>query len=198
MDAMVSSATPAAPPLLVRARGDLTDAELVRIVGGKALNLLRLSEMLAAPGGAEGGGAVVVPAFFTVTTEAFQLFKQENDLAAIIRVPEVRIRFCVCCSLVPLTIPPLPPPLPPPSHRDLRLPTVALPTHPHPHHSPFNHPFTIQPLYPNHPHHDPRNHRGRARPAWPRTRRASARLCLRRRFRSASAPPWRARTRTYL
>ena len=79
-------------PLLVRARGDLNDAQLVRIVGGKALNLLRLSEMLEAAGGDAREEAarpdVIVPAFFAVTTHAFALFMRENDLAPRIRVPE--------------------------------------------------------------------------------------------------------------
>ncbi len=75
-----------APPLLVRARDGRTDDQLVRIIGGKALNLIRLSEMLAA-GGPAAAAAVVVPPFFAVTTHAFNLFKDENNLAAAIRIP---------------------------------------------------------------------------------------------------------------
>lgn len=80
-------------PLLVSARDGLADDELVRIVGGKALNLLRLSEMLAGSPGQEGAPAVVVPAFFAVTTHAFELFTREADLAKVIRV---RIQHLLC------------------------------------------------------------------------------------------------------
>ncbi|KAL1505051.1 hypothetical protein AB1Y20_008811 [Prymnesium parvum] len=81
------------PPLLLTARSGLTDPQLTQSIGGKALNLFRLSEILQSAGAAAdaplpgGVRAARVPPFFAVTTAAFGAFLEHNDLLPAIRLP---------------------------------------------------------------------------------------------------------------
>ena len=104
---------PPSPPeapaeeLMLLSRGKKTDEQLVAVIGGKALNLFRLTEILTAkPAGGKaptstsevdvemGSGkgksdplTARVPPFFAVTTAAFHRFLVHNDLIPAIRIP---------------------------------------------------------------------------------------------------------------